>query len=389
MTRVFATSSSLFNLGGVIPLGHDGDIALIGGECKKIYLFQHDWSIDRELSFSKLKYKKKFLQGEKVKVPESYYHIVMRPEILDQERRETYLRTINDVIEEKSLEENRRVKSSQLKLSDTVYAQYCKSSIKEIHSVPISTESVELSLFSNGDHFKKDIHLRVDQYGPLIEIDIRNNPLRSRGNIFNKIETGHILNDIKLKMRTSYEIIHADGYIKGDYNAFSQFEQKTYYEKVCWTTRTCKKFAFIKRCKNHHHCRNEARSTFVLKEMISSQSLKMNFAFDQDINPALEDKFYKELYGNFLRTNFISKVLDESKRLVQYEPSALLRRSEVKSTISARILKEITDDVFISLQARDYDQVLSDDLSEFIKSSKFKCLVKRNLKWIPRKLNCL
>jgi len=389
LTNAFATSPSLFNLGGVIPLGHDGDIALIGGECKEIYLFQHDWYIDRDLTFSKIKYKKKFIQGEKVKVPESYYHVVMRPEVLDQSRREAYLKTVNDIIKDKAKEENRRINISELQLEDSVYAQYCRKSIESIKSVPLSSQSVELSLFSNDPTFKKDIILREDQYGPLIEIDIRNNPLHSRGNIFTKIQSGHILNDLKLKMKTSYEIIDAEGYIKGDYSAFSQFEQKTYYEKVCWTTRTCRKYVFFKKCRNHHHCRSEARSTFVLKNMVSSHKLKMNFAFDQNVSPVLEDKFYKKLYGNFLKTNFISSVLDEEKRLVKYEPSALLRQAEVKDTISARVFKEITDDIFISLQTEDYDQVLSENIKSFVKSSKFKCLTNRNLKWIPRKVNCL
>ncbi|OUR92844.1 hypothetical protein A9Q84_20230 [Halobacteriovorax marinus] len=385
----FSSESSLFNLGGVIPLGEKGDIALIGGECRKVYIFQHDWIVDKDLSFSELKMKNKFIQGERVKVPKSLYHLVLRPQSLDQERKENYLKNINFFIKTKLDEENRRVKKYQLDLEDTVYAKKCLSSIKEIQQVPLSVQNVVLALASTDIEFDYNISLRSDDRGILLELDIKNNPLHEKGRVFKKIVSGKIIKEAVLRMKTSFDEIEAEGFIRGDYAAFSEFEKKAYYEKVCWTTRTCKKYIFITKCKNRHHCRNEKRTTYVLKKMVSSQSMVIDFAFDEKADPLLEDRFYTKLYNKFLQTNFVSSLIDAAQRLIVYEPSALVRKSEIKNTISGRIFKEKTEDVFVAIAAEDIDKTIHDDINSFIKSSQFKCLINNNKKWIPRNSDCL
>jgi hypothetical protein len=382
-------ATPLFSKEGGIALGKNGDIGLVAESCKNVYLHQYDWELDTRESYSKLKYKSAFKNGEKVKIPTIFYHMILRPKAISGERKESYLAKVNEFLSEKAQTEQEMVSRGSLKKADSIYLKNCLASIKNIQGAPWQVLDTKIEVDFKDKSFKHDISVRQDELGTLIELNFSSNPLATRAKIFDFIRTNQIEGKLRLNAITAFDQIDLDGHITGEYSGFSEFEKQFYYETVWYKVRTCRKYLFITKCKTRRRSKQVKVPTYVMKKLDTRTDISIYLVTRQGVSESLENRFYEELMFNLIETNFVNRVTEENSNHTTYDINNLVRRSAIKSKVSARVTSTIEKKVAVPTKLSGLEDVFSAEVEDFFSKKSTKCLIERNRQWISKYDTCL
>ncbi|MCO4795531.1 MAG: hypothetical protein KC493_17560 [Bacteriovoracaceae bacterium] len=383
------TSNRVFSLGGVLPIGEEGELIYIGPDCKEIHLFTSDWEVDQDFSFSELSYKTRISGSTKVKKPLTRYHISLVPRDIEELKRERYLREIESFLKQKTEAEGKRVKRGEVDAKEALFYGKCLKTPLKISLVPAYALAVEFGLNLFADSYEKSIFL-TERYGkPVVELDIEVNPLEDRGRVHSLVESNEIGQYLKVDARSSSIEVVMEGFLTGSYKAFSEFEKKTYQEKTCWTTRSCRKFGPFKySCRNHHHCRYYPVVKTIFKQMSASNDSQIYLAAADTFTEKEKDEFTSSLLAKFIMTNFNGQVSAHNSNLLVYKSGALKREANVRKVIAQRISTYVEKNSTLMPFFEKSTSLESREIDSFINSEKFKCLIENGLTEIKQNGPC-
>jgi len=382
-------SNRVFALGGVLPIGDTGELVYIGPECKEIYLFTSQWEVDQDYSFAELDWKVSITGTTKVKTPVSRYHISLVPQEIEASKRDSYIQQVEEYLDAKVLAEGKRVKAGEVDAEETLYYGKCRKTPMNIKLIPRYAMGAKFGLRIFADSFQKNVYL-TERYGkPVVELDVEVNPLEDKGRV-HKLVSGNLIGEyLEVDAKSSSMEVMMEGFLKGSYEAFSEFDRKTYQEKTCWTTRSCRKFGPFKySCRTHHHCRYYPVVKILFKEMSVSSKAEIVLTSSDSFSEAEKDQFRESLLNKFIMTNFNGEVSSHNDNLIVYRGGALKRKAEVKQVVAQRIL-DYTDKNSSLRPLFDSSGALeSREIDRFIESEQYKCLLDKGLESVSENGPC-
>ena len=332
-------SNRVFALGGVLPIGDKGELVYIGPECKDILLFTSDWEVDQDYSFAELDWKVSINGTTRLRQPITRYHISLVPADISKSKQDEYIAVIEEYLSEKVAAEKKRVDEGEVDSVEALFYGKCKKTPMSIKLVPGYAMEADFGLNVFASSYSKSVFLN-ERYGkPVIELDLEVNPLEDKGRIHRLVKNNSIGEYLKLDTKSSSLEVMMEGFLKGSYEAFSEFDRKTYQEKTCWTTRSCRKFGPFKySCRTDHHCRYYPVVKILFKEMSVSSNAEIVLTSADSFSEVEKDQFRESLLNKFIMTNFNGEVSSHNDDLLVYKGGALKREAEVKKVVAQRIL---------------------------------------------------